>query len=43
MEDRDLNASLIDEADFLETDDSDASSDGDSDLESCSDDEEIDE
>ena len=39
VEDRDLNASFIDVRDFLEKDECDASSDDDSDLESCSPDE----
>ena len=40
VENRDLDASFIDETDFLEPDDCDADSDDDSDLESSSDDDE---
>ena len=42
VEDRDLNTSFIDVGDFLEKDECHPSSDDDSDLESCSDDEESD-
>ena len=42
IENRDLNASFIDETDFLEADECEPNSDDDSDLQSSSDDEESD-